>query len=269
VCHNDFAKLRIGTILFLSIIGFTGSVSGQSSSTPRLLDPAAVAIVQSAITAAGGNKSIAQALAIGFQSQYQRDGSSNASAGSALVVVSGSRFEFRYTTTTAGKSRVLASGHGHPGFSLDGQHVRPISDFVSAAALPYELPSVLLYVELNDPDLSITLGPERAGEPRHVLIASTNPEASVYAIRQKWYFSTSTGLPDRVEYTVPTVFDGFRAINKSISFESYVSISGISLPSASDDFLEGQHIGRNKIVSMVINPQYQASDCDLDVQGAH
>jgi hypothetical protein len=235
--------------------------AAQQTPTVATTDPQAVALLQAAITAMGGQsaaQSINSAVASG----------SNSTAFHGFVwkdTFSGGQHEFRRELTDGTNTRLLASGHGNPATGFNGK-ARKLYPHVAYAMWPLHLPIVILNNILQNPNYRATLGPQIIignSMCNQVLVKDqSNPVTTSLSV-QRWYLDASTGLPVRVQYRIADAISVEDYETGYIDYSDFRSVSGVLVPFQLAASKDGKSTGVVAIASMQLNVTISASDFDI------
>ncbi|HET7108058.1 MAG TPA: hypothetical protein VFI38_14695 [Candidatus Acidoferrum sp.] len=276
------ANMRIKLLVFTSsLLLFSNSSAGipqnpssttTSSQTTVQRDSLATNAVQAAIVAQGSpaaigaiNNAIVQGTIVPAQSSTVDAGNFKWESD-----FTGSSYEFRSEMQIGGTTRVFATGHGNPAF-YNGKTARPLFSHVAYASVPWHLPAIVLFRELNDPSRSLQFvgvtsinGSQVAHIRTQVTTGPIETELSVH----DWYFNPSTGLPVRVEYRTPSTLDMRDNKPAAADFSNYQIINGIAVPFTIVASESGQVVSSATISSIAFNTSLAPSDFDLLVGSA-
>ncbi len=212
------------------IVALAASTFAQTPGPAPVRDPQAVAVVQQAITALGG------AQAISATGICSATGSSNQSPKgwmqTGTFIWKNSGHEFRYEMTTQGGTSVYVSGQGHPSIATSSG-ARKLFRHSSEASFPLHLPGWVLWDELRNRDIEITLlNPlSTGGTPRlGVRTRITRDTVEADLTEQRWYFDANSGLPVEVIYNMPNDWDAGRLTQLTAGLSSYGLESGVLIP---------------------------------------
>jgi hypothetical protein len=204
--------------------------SAQQATTPNR-DEQAISVLNSALSALGGQAGIAQiqdATVTGTCTSLDESSSSNSTETSTFTWIVAAR-EFQYASSSNGQSAVTVSGHGNPAVAEAGTTIN-LSALFAATTKPFHLPGLVLLNELQDQTRSVLfVGTEAlpSGPAAHVKITSIAGGWPIVALDQDWYFDPSTGLPDEVVYWVPSADSDASLISITTMFQSYGAAGGL------------------------------------------
>jgi hypothetical protein len=211
-------------------IFFSLSALGQTPSAPR--DPSALAAVQAAVLALGGNslQTVDNCVA---QGQVTKNGST----GTFKWENSGT--DFRYEETFNGTTSALVSNHGSPA-TVTGTHVQNWPPHFGVAAIPPYLIGLRLFRYSSDQTVGLALLPSDPVADAGVFrIQAGFPQRSdmlARAIQEEWRISQTTGLPIAFRQKSP----GYPIANISITAESdlsnYQTMGGLLVPAHIDQY---------------------------------
>jgi len=221
-------SLVLGSLLvFISQVGLAQS---QSPSAPPVRDPQAISVLQSAIAAMGGTSAVA-AITDTTVSGMEPD-LSNPGGPPVPFTFQTSGAEFRSTTQNASGVYTALSGHGVPAQLKHGNWV-PLAPYVSRAVLPFHLPALVLYGEMQNANYTLQYvgtGTVDGNPAIHIHAADTSDATGQLVTPQEWYFNPTTLLPVRVEYKLPDERNPQAYLLAWTEFSGYQTINGIAVP---------------------------------------
>ncbi len=268
-------KIRVmllPSILFCLAIGNSFQISFAQQSlvsqiTPGQRDAVAVDVIEKSLAALGGKNSIAAVQSVETTGVILNTGSQTPLSFHWKVAVLGSHFEFRQETNDGMKTRIFTSGHGKPAVGVLGNKGRLMSEHMAIADAPFDLPAILLYIELQDPAYSITSADPSAGDNLlHVRVTNNKNIVMKAVVQQDWYFSPVTGLPVRVEYNLPEMRNALDSIRASCVYLSYAVQQGVQYPSSIQALESGIEVSTVTISTTNPNFSFNESDFDMPLQ---
>jgi hypothetical protein len=131
------------------------------------------------------------------------------------------------------------------------------------AALPFDLPAILLFAEVNDPSFVFKLIAASESVPAHVEITNSTEPQLANLFKQDWYFDPATSLPQRVEYVIPSNLDALNTIPASCTYAAFSKSEGILFPTELIVGEQGKQIGSVSVTTVTANPSIGASEFDL------
>jgi outer membrane lipoprotein-sorting protein len=224
-------KLIAFLILVVSVSASRGTKIDQQPSK----DPQALAVLQTALSAMGGQAGVVQvtdSVATGKMTPAEGSG---LKPGTFVWKTSGT--EFRYETQRDSGVEILASGHGKPAVS-NADKVRPLFYHITYGALAVHLPAILAATQISDANISVAyLGTEKAQGKQTVRVqANLNTDKMIAAVSQQvWYFDAASGMPLRVEYRLPADNDMSSWTDTAMEFSDYRQVG----PAAGLQFVTG------------------------------
>jgi hypothetical protein len=225
--------------ILISLFGFVqnaalprvpGPLPTQAALPSSVRDPEALAAVQSAISTMGGAAVIGTIQSSVAQGTSVVSGSAPGSATSFTWSHSGR--DFRYENDAITGSHVFVSNNGSP-CDIDGTAIVPSSTSAARSTLPFHIPAVVLYNELNNPNYSITFvgaTPLNGIPALHIQTADNSDSAGQLVTPQDWYFNATTGLPLSVQYRIPDSGSAQNWQPGSISFANFQTTDGVLVP---------------------------------------
>ncbi len=193
-------------------------------------DAQAVATIQLAITATGGAAAIGaiqSSVAQGTGVVSPDDGS-----GTRTFTWSQSGQDFRYENDATSGSHVFVSNSGNP-CDIEGNIVVASAPYVARANLPFHIPGLVLFNELNNPNYTLTyVGATTLNgtSALHIQTADNSDSVGQLVTPQDWFFDATTGLPLSVQYRIPSAGNAQNWQPGSISFANFQSVNGVLVP---------------------------------------
>jgi hypothetical protein len=241
---------------------------GSATTTPVVQrDPQAVAVIQQAFAAMGGQAAIAQIQTVLAQGAIGPTQGSDIRGGNFTWKdqFSPQGHEFRSEFQSGGQTEVFASGHGTPGWMHHG-HVKTFTPHVANAELPIHLPAVILATRLANPNYSMTLAGQTQlnGQPAirvHFTIDSDIVQETLGV--EDWFFDPASGLPLRIEYRVPDTFDALKFVPAAAEYSNFQTVQGVAVPFRIIGYEDGSPRSIVTVSSVTINSQIVSSDFDL------
>lgn len=136
------------------------------------------------------------------------------------------------------------------------------------AAVPLEMPAVLLYAEFQDPTYAFTsIASSNAGQPIHIQITNNSNIFMQAIVQQDWYFDPNTSLPVRVEYNLPSGNNALHSIRASCVYSNFVAQQGVLYPTSIQAFEQGQAVSQVTIASTQPNAPISASELNIPLVG--
>jgi len=240
--------------IFLAV----GGAAQQAPAPAR--DPQAVALLQAAINAMGG-----QAVA---QSITTVSASGSIDAGSKSFTWEDdftSGHEFRRQLTDGFKTRLLVSGHGNPATAVDSKS-KGLNQHVAYAIWPLHVPIVMLSRILQNTNYSLALGNQVTigNSVCYEVIAKdqSGPVAKLLG-SQRWCFDATTGLPLRLEYRVPDTayVESFEV--ETVDYSDFRKVSGILMPFSLVISKNGKATNTATVDSVDLNAAIGSSEFDI------
>jgi len=229
--------LRLSYAVLLLFIAITACQTGLSQSSQ---DPQAVAALNAALTAMGGQAALSaiQDATVSGQSQPSDPA---ASADSFVWKSTGMSIRHEYTMTDGVHVSVVDQGQGSR-MEPSGQ-ITTIDPRASLTILPYHLPGIMIVSLLGAANVSLTLinDPVNDGSLIHVSAMQQLSQPSLSLVtRQDWLFDPVSGLPIRVSIYLPDNhnqrFDG----TASIVFTQWQTVSSVQVPQSMQLFFEDE-----------------------------
>jgi hypothetical protein len=170
-------------------------------------DDSAVAAINSALTAMGGSPAWAQ-VSDAVVTGNCLTGSKNQTSANVRWTVQGP--EFRYETDTDNAGPMYLSGHGAAVMAATAASL-PLDPQYYSSQQPFNLPGLALLAALNNPTVGMSyVGSDTInGVPSvHVSFVQYATGAPLSGSQQDWWFDSTTGLPLRVTYSLPSQTGG-------------------------------------------------------------
>lgn len=260
----------IVSVIFLGFFGcFRSAAQITSTYTPIAgqREVNAIAVVQKSLVALGGVNAIASVQSIESSGTILKTGSSVPISFQWEEVVSGNHFEFRRETTANGKTRVFASGHGNPGFGVAGSQAMPVGAQMSLAAVPFDLPAIVLYAEFEDPTYSfISVNSSDTNGLIHIQIVNNSDSVIKAITEQDWYFDPKTTLPTRVDYHLPSAKNALDFVPASCIYQGYTAEQGVQYPTSIEAHEHGRAVSQVTIASIQPNASIPSANFDLPLE---
>lgn len=259
-CTRDGDSMRPSLILcFLALSSIT-QVPSAAGQAPPVRDPDALAVVQSAITALGGQDAIGQVQTCLAQVQTQAEPGSTATSTTATWKNMGN--EFRYEVPAG---EIFVSGHGTPAFSIGGT-VKLLPSYVGLASFPSAMVSTSLLSQFLNPSYSVmSAGNGTVGSNPAVLVKTnlSTDTTSATVTQQTWYFDPTSGVPLRAEYQVPDWNDATVSGAAAVEFADYTAVSGVKVPYKITYFFGGKPLQTATLTAVVFNSGVTTTDFDV------
>jgi hypothetical protein len=208
--------------------------NAQQTSPPSqpqpVRDAQAITIVQSAITALGGASAVA-VIGDATITGTEQD-SSNPDATPATFSWQTSGVEFSSTVQNSNGTYTEVSGHGAPAQLKNGAWVL-MNPYVSRAELPFHLPILVLYAEIQNANITFQFvgsGTVEGKPAIHVHVADNSDSMGQLVTGQEWYFDPVSYLPFRVEYKWPDKRNPNDSSPGALEFSNYKAVSGQNVP---------------------------------------
>lgn len=202
----------------------------QTSSQTVGRDPQAVLVAQTALSAMGGPGVIGQIQNSTVTGTSLSQAEAESETRSFVWTYAGN--EFRNENDAATGSHVLVSNSGNPQDYREGTWVTSPAA-LSRTNLPYHIPALVLFSELNNAGYSFALLGTKALNGVNAIHIQTRDDSDTMGrayTSQDWYFNPSTGLPLRVEFQIPTDQNSKDSLQASIGFSNFRVISGVLVP---------------------------------------
>jgi hypothetical protein len=229
LASSAFARLILSCIFTLP--GAAISTFGQqpANSPPPVRDAQAMTVVQSAITALGGAGAVV-AISDARVTGTEQD-SANPDAIPATFSWQTSGVEFCSTVQNSNGTYTEVSGHGVPAQFKNGSWVL-MNPYVSRAELPFHLPILALYAEIQNPNITFQFvgsGTVEGKPAIHVHVADNSDPMGQLVTGQEWYFDPASFLPVRVEYKWPDKRNPNDSILGALEFSNYNAVNGVNV----------------------------------------
>ncbi|MHB8652642.1 MAG: hypothetical protein ACYDA9_02055 [Terriglobia bacterium] len=258
---RSFARIVVVTLLPL----FLGT--SQAQTVPQR-DPAAVAIVQNAVSAMGGGAAVAAVTDATVNGTITSTPGSSTKSGTLLLIDAPP--EFRTEVQTDAGTSLFVSGHGQPASQRHGV-VSSLMPHLALANPPFHLPAVLLLRELNNSQYSIkaegrvTVG-NTVAEKVHISLDTDSVTSLVTP--QDWYFDSRTGLPLRVEHRLPDNLRPEIFTPAAEEFSDFRQVAGILVPFRMVAYEDGAQIAVIGVSTVTFNSGVTPGSFDLTTGGA-
>jgi hypothetical protein len=252
-------RMRLWVLMQASLLPFL-----LQAQQPPLRDPSAIATVQMAIQAMGGQAAVAQIKDSVAQGHTQPVAGGWVSQAGDFVWKNADS-EFRYESVSPSGRSVWLSGHGHPKVQSPGG-IETLPPHTSTADFPSYLPALVLVNRLGDPRYQFTvLAPaQSAGGPAIGVRTLLNDDPITSRLTmQDWYFDSNTLLPIRVEYNIPEHANAAAMHPAAEEFSDYQVVSGILVPFKIVFSFDGHQMAVNTVSTTAFNTGINPSDFDL------
>ena len=224
------ARVLVAAVL-LGFVSQMASAQSQSTSSPSpIRDAQAIATIQSAITALGGTQNIAAIQDSTIQGTQQDR--ANPEVAPLAFTWQQSGAEFRDFIQATDHTYTSVSGHGSPAQQLKGQWSR-VNYHVARANLPFELPALVLYRELENATYTlhyIGLTTIEGKSALHLRTSDDTDKVGTLVTPQEWYFDPVSFIPIRVEYRVPHPRNASQWTPVSIGYRNYQTQNDVAIP---------------------------------------
>jgi hypothetical protein len=193
-------------------------------------DPQALALIQKAVDAIGGVAAFAGIQDCTVQGQVQVAPDSPFYDGGFIWKNAGR--EFRYENPRADGTQILVSGHGKPALQENGS-VSPTTLQAGIAKIPPHLMPRLLVDALQNPNVQVSpiSDGKVAGKPAiQIALSDASTKLAASLTSQVWFFDSTSALPLRVEYRVPSNGDANITVGAAVEFLDFRVVSGIVVP---------------------------------------
>jgi hypothetical protein len=239
--------------------------NAQQTSPPSqdqpVRDAQAITVVQSAITALGGTSAVVAITDVTINGTEQD--SANPDATPATFSWQTSGIEFCSTVQNSNGTYTEISGHGVPAQFKNGSWVL-MNPYVSRAELPFHLPILALFAEIQNPNITFQFvgsGTVEGKPAIHVHVADNSDSIGQLVTGQEWYFDPASYLPVRVEYKWPDKRNPNDSSPGALEFSNYKAVSGVNVPYQLQIQVR-QLILQATVTSAVINSGLPASTFD-------
>jgi hypothetical protein len=227
-------------------------------------DATALQNVQQAIAAMGGPALVGSIFDEVAKGQILPAPGSKVQGGAFTWTTAGQ--EFRYEAAHhSGDTSVLASGHGFPANAINND-VGALPYHVIYGAVPVHLPAVVLYMQSVNPGIAMTFLGSGMDQGRPVLLLQTSltsNDAVAAVSQQTWYLDSTSFLPLRLDYRIPTVEDMGTWTNATVEFGNYQPESGMLCPTSLTYLEEGVELNTLTISEFDFNTGVDQSLFDL------
>jgi len=258
------ARFVVALSLTLLITSFVGA---QPPNPTPVKNATALAEIEAAITAMGGDAAVLQI------SDSVITGTITPTTGSwlkpATFVWKTSGAEFRYEIQRDSGNQIFVSGYGKPAVSRNGK-VTPLFYHMAQAARPFALPAIVLLASLTDPEESLVDAGQMlvSGKAASaVRISSTEPDPVAAITLQTWYFDAATSLPLRVEYRLPGATDVTHWANAALDFADFRKAGLVTVPFDVTYSEEGVALETFSVATVDFNVGVSPSEFDLSGGG--
>jgi hypothetical protein len=243
----------------------------QTQSPPNpVRDAQALTIIQAAITALGGATAIGQIQSWLIQAEVQSSQEMGSTSSGLLWEKAGTEFRMASTPTASGQTSSIMTGHGNPVSVSNGTSNAVPAHVMSALFIPALVGSVLL-TEFQDPNYSVQYSGSSTLNGKPVAVArtaSTSSRTNFQVTGQTWYFDGVTGLPLRIEYTVPTANTPQISSTVAIDLSDYRPVAGTLYPFQIVESEQRKQLQTITIQSVNVNATISPSDFDPPAGGA-
>ena len=232
--------------------------------TQPIREAAALQIIRTALSSLGGGSAIPSDWIIQGASQ-----STGTTRPPTTFVWKGSGEEFRVELQGPSYSRVFVSGHGAP-VVRENDKTSGVPYHVARAHRPFYLPAIVLWAEINDPNLTVRAGtptPVSGVAALHVRISDESDEVGSWVTPQDWYFDPATSLPLRVKYRIPSPRNAKDFDEVTVDFGDFRPTAAMMLPYRLVYSVEGHSLTAT-ISSATFNTGLPAPEFDLSAGGA-
>jgi hypothetical protein len=140
--------------------------------------------------------------------------------------------EFRDFIQAPDHTYTEVSGHGNPAQQLKGQWTY-MNYNVARANLPFELPALVLYRELENQTYTlqyIGLATIEGKSALHIHTADDTDKVGSVVTPQEWYLDPVSFTPIRVEYRVPYLSNANQWTPISVDYKEYQTQNGVLVP---------------------------------------
>ena len=263
-------SIRMGLSAALIFL-FTNPVFPQQPAQQTsivLRDPQAIKILQQTIAALGGATALSSVTAASTHASIVPVPDSQLPSGTVVWEddFTGPSYEFRDTFQSDGFTRTLVSGHGSPGqIDKDGDPHK-LQSHVAYAAVPYQLPAIVLNRDLSDSNRTVTFIGTTALAGKSVLHIRTSIDVGIVEkllSPHDWYIDASTFLPIRVEYDVPNTINLSDIYLSAVDYSDYRPINGILFPFTQNVSERGNPVCVVQVSAIDLNPPTSSTDFDL------
>lgn len=250
---------RIAAILVI----LPSIVPAYAASSGARRDPSAIAVIQAAIAAMGGDAAVQGIKDSVVTGTIAPTNGSLTRPASFTWKTLGT--EFRYETTRELNRHIFVSGHGKPAVSRNG-HVRPVFYHVAEGCPSFHLAALMLSGKLADPSYSLLDAGQRSISGKTAVAVQTHANDSdpiATLTLQTWYFDATTALPLRVEYRVPEGTNALDLMNSAMEFADYRQTGIMAVPQSMTYSEEGVPLQVFSISTVDFNVGLDPSEFDL------
>ncbi len=256
--------MRFRSAAFLPLLIFTTCIP-LSAQQPPQRDPQAVAAINNALAALGGQGAIPQIRDCVARGSTRVPEGSPLANGNFIWKNAGEEFRYEYATSSA--VEVFSSGHGRPAIRK-ADDVARLHGHMALANFPPHLPGVVLLKQLTDPKYTLTfLGPGVLAD-RQVIRVRTSLDsdiASAAVTPQVWSFDATNGLPLRVEYRWPDNSNAESFVPVVAEFSDLRSVAGVVVPFRIVHHVNNELIATSSLDSVTFNTGLDSAEFDLDL----
>ena len=252
-------------IVFTCLLAAAAIPVGQAAATPStattlaVQDPQAIAVLQHAVSALGGQIAIGLVLDSVTKGTLTRPAGIIGAAGDFTWETSGDEFRYEH----AG-SPVLVSGHGRPALVSSGKAANLLGHVI-VANFTMHLPAMVLWKRLQDPSYSMIVlaDGEVNGRPvARVRLKSESDALTRELTSQLWFFDKISGLPLRVEYRLADVHNASKQSIGAVEFSGFRAVSGVLVPFGITRYVDGRQMASITLTSVAFNQGVAATDFD-------
>ena len=108
-----------------------------------------------------------------------------------------------------------------------------MNPYVSRAELPFHLPILVLYAEIQNPNITFQFlgtGTVEGKLAIHIHVADNSDSTGQLVTGQEWYFDPVSFLPVRVEYKWPDQGNPSDSTFGALEFSNFKALSGVNVP---------------------------------------
>lgn len=243
--------------------------SSPASTTTPQRDPQAVAAIQQAIAAMGGQNAAAQIQTVVAQATLTPTRGSADPLGSVVFedAFTSQGHEFKDSFRSANLVQSFVSGHGAPGV-VSNARIRKFTPHIALFRQATHLPIVLLSQVLANANCSIEfVGSTNLNGVAAIQIhlhVDTDILQQTLSV-QDWYFDPVTGLPLRMEYRLPDSANALYFVPAACDFSDFRPVQGILFPFRIVSYRDGIAQNTLSFDSVSLNQAVASSDFDLAV----
>ena len=261
-------RFCLGLIIpFTTILLSVGFLDAASNAARK--DPSAIAIVEAAITAMGGDAAVLQ-----IKDSVVTGTIAPAAKGSWVQPASFTWKtlgpEFRYETQRDKGTQIYVSGHGQPAVSNNGKVKRLFAHVLDSSA-PFHLPFLVLMPTVTDPAYSLidsgskTLSGKAAFTAQISYTTSDTAKADVVSsvTQQTWYVDQASGSLLRVEYRIPEATNMDYWTDAAMEFSDFRNVNGLVVPFSMTYYEAGVALATVSINAVTFNVGLDPSEFDL------